>query len=250
MMQQLVAAYRRLQDLVVPERHMVNRFIATHLPAITPAAGLALDVGAGTAPFAPVLAAAAPQLHYVAVDRIENDTTGVVADAFALPFPTHSAGLACYFQVLAHLADPDIALAEARRVLMPGGCLLISYPLLCPQGRSRDLWRWTVPGMERLLDRSGFDIMAHEPQGGIVSYFVATLALVPGRLLVSHRQGWRSGRSAGDALRLGLAFLLSLPFHLLGFPAWALDRRIDPRPAFYIGGMVLARRRPEGQGDG
>jgi SAM-dependent methyltransferase len=249
MMPHLVAAYRRLQDLVVPERHMVKRFIATHLPAASPGSGLALDVGAGTAPFAPVLGAAAPGLHYVAVDHIANDTTGVVADAFSLPFPTGSVGLACYFQVLAHLPDPDAALAEAKRLLMPDGCLLISYPLLCPQGRSRDLWRWTLPGMERLLDRSGFDIIAHEPQGGIVSYFLATLALVPGRLLVAHRQGWRSGRNAGDALRLAIAFLLSLPFHLLGFAAWALDRRIDRQPAFYVGGMVLARLRREGQGD-
>lgn len=250
MMGQLVAAYRRLQDLVVPERHMVNRFIATHLPAAAPAAGLALDVGAGTAPFAPALVAAATGLTYVAVDRIANDTTAVVADALTLPFPAGSAGLACYFQVLAHLPDPDSALAEARRVLAPESCLLISYPLLCPQGRSRDLWRWTLAGMERLLDRSGFDIIAHEPQGGILSYFMATLALVPGRLLVAHRQGWRSGRSAGDAFRLGLAFLFSLPFHLLGFPAWAIDRRIDRHPAFYVGGMVLARRRGTGPGDG
>lgn len=243
MMQRLVSAYRRAQAMTIPERHMVNRFIASHLPDAAPAAGLALDVGAGTAPFAPALMTTAPGLRYVALDRIVNDTTGVVADALFLPFPTGSAGLACYFQVLAHLPDPDKALSEARRVLMPGGCLLISYPLLCPQGRSRDLWRWTLPGMERLLDRSGFDIVAQEAQGGIVSYFVATLALVPGRLLVAHSQGWRSGRRTGDALRLGLAFLLSLPFHLLGFPAWVLDRWLDPRPAFYIGGMVLARRR-------
>lgn len=249
MMPHLVALYRHLQTIMVPERHMVRRFIATHLPGAAPAGGLMLDIGAGTAPFAPALTAAAPGLHHVALDHISNDGTAVVADALALPFPPDSVGLACYFQVLAHLPAPERALAEARRVLMPGGCLLISYPLLCPEGRSRDLWRWTLPGMEHLLDRAGFDIVAQEAQGGITSYFVATLALIPGRLLVAHRQGWRSGRNAGDALRLGLAFLLSLPFHLLGFPAWLVDRWCDPKPAFYIGGMVLARRR-EGSGDG
>ena len=242
-MRTAILAYRRLQRLVVPERHMVSRFIAANLPGALPAHGLCLDIGAGSTPFEAALTKAVPGLRQVPVDVIANDTTQIVADALLLPFRPGTAGLACFFQVLSHLPDPPRALAEARRALMPNGCLLIAYPLLYPQGRSQDLWRWTRPGMEHLLDQAGFDVVAHQTQGGIASYFIATLAQIPGRLLIAHRQGWRSGRGGGDALRLGLAFLLALPFHLLGFPAWLIDRLCDRDPAFYIGAMVLARRR-------
>lgn len=243
----LVSAYRCLMALALPERHMVNRFIARSLAAAA-ADGRCLDIGAGTAPFASALAAALPGLEYVAIDRIANDTTDVIADATTLPFEKDSAALACFFQVLSHLPSPVAALREAGRVLRPDGLLLVTYPLLCPQGRSMDLWRWTRAGMEALLDEADFVVIDHRPQGGILSYFVATLAMVPGRLLIPHRAGWRSGRDVVDAARLALATALALPFHLLGFPAWFLDRIIDRNPAFYIGAMVLARPRGGAEG--
>ncbi|HEY0835729.1 MAG TPA: class I SAM-dependent methyltransferase [Azospirillum sp.] len=241
MMGTLVSAYRRAQSIAVPERALMRRFIAARIPASGLPPGLCLDVGAGTAPFAGALAEAAPRSRHLAIDLIRDDCTAVSADAAALPFADGAAALVCAFQVLAHLPDPRRALAEAHRVLAPGGCLLVSYPFLCPEGRSRDLWRWTRPGMEAELRAAGFTPLAHETQGGSLTYLTALLAQVPGRLLIAHRRGWRAGRGPVDALSVGLAFLLSLPFHLLGFAALALDR-LAGAPAFYIGGMILARK--------
>lgn len=241
-MQRVIAAYRAFLSAVVPERHMVRGFIARHLGS-RDAEGLCLDIGAGTAPFAAALRQALPKARYVAIDRIPSEPVDLIADATSLPLPTGSASLACFFQVLSHVPDMAGALAEVRRTLAPDGQILIVYPFLIPECRSRDLWRWTMPGMERLLDEAGFDIVAHEPQGGILSWLTGMLAVLPGSLLIAHRAGWRSGRGPIDSLRLGLALLLSLPFHLLGFAAWSLDRMLDRKPVFYIGAMVLARRR-------
>jgi SAM-dependent methyltransferase len=242
-MRRVISAYRAILSAIVPERHMVRGFIARHLTA-REATGLCLDIGAGTAPFADALRTALPRAHYVAVDRISSEPVAVIADATSLPLPSASASLSCFFQVLSHVPDMVGALAEARRVLAPDGHILIVYPFLIPECRSRDLWRWTMPGMERLLDEAGFEIVAHEPQGGILSWLTGTLAVLPGSLLVAHRAGWRSGRGPADSLRLALALVLSFPFHLLGFAAWGLDRMLDRKPVFYLGAMVLARRRP------
>lgn len=242
MMDRAVAGYRRAQDLLLPERFVVRRFIARHLATAAPPAGFGIDVGAGTAPFAPAIAEALPGLRQVALDRFPGDRTDLAADAAALPFADGGASLLCFFHVLSHLPDPAPALAEARRVLAPGGCLLVTYPTLAPEGRSRDLWRWTRPGMDRLLARAGFEVLVHDTIGGGVSAALGLLAMAPGRLLIAHRHGWRSGRRAGDAVRVALAFLLALPFHLLGFAALAIDRLAQPPAAFYVGGIVLARR--------
>jgi SAM-dependent methyltransferase len=52
----------------------------------------------------------------------------VLAGAQALPVPEGSADLLTYLDVIEHIADDVGALAEARRVLRPGGLILISTP--------------------------------------------------------------------------------------------------------------------------
>jgi SAM-dependent methyltransferase len=51
-----------------------------------------------------------------------------LGDATDLPFSDRSAGAVALLYVLYHLADPRQALAEARRVLRPGGLLAASAP--------------------------------------------------------------------------------------------------------------------------
>ena len=240
----LVLAYRRLQNIVLPERALVRSFITRHLSATggVPSARLGFDLGAGTAPFARHLEQVWPGLRMVAVDAVADDRAELVADACFLPLADGAADLVTAFHLLQHVPDTGHALTEVHRVLKPGGLVLISFPFLCGAGRSRDLWRWTVAGMEMDLRRAGFTPVVAECRGGPFLLVTSLLADLPGRLLVAHRRGWRSGRGAGDAALLALAFGLSLPFQLLGFAAAAIDRLIVREPALYVGATILARK--------
>jgi SAM-dependent methyltransferase len=52
----------------------------------------------------------------------------VAADATALPFPDASFGSAALLNLLYHLPEPARALAEAHRVLRPGGLVAVAAP--------------------------------------------------------------------------------------------------------------------------
>lgn len=58
----------------------------------------------------------------IGTDRVSQ------ADACDLPFPDGSFDVVTLWDVLEHLANPDAAIAEARRVLRPGGLLAFSTP--------------------------------------------------------------------------------------------------------------------------
>ncbi len=50
------------------------------------------------------------------------------ADAYQLPFESHSFDVVCSFQVIEHLKYPEKHLQEIERVLNKGGVLLLSTP--------------------------------------------------------------------------------------------------------------------------
>jgi ubiquinone/menaquinone biosynthesis C-methylase UbiE len=99
-----------------------------------------VDVGAGTGTFAIALAAAAPQAHVVGVDgdeqvlglaRAKPDANAVSWQrglAQELPLADESVDRVAMSLVLHHLTPDDkrAALAEARRVLRPGGRLHVA----------------------------------------------------------------------------------------------------------------------------
>jgi len=61
-------------------------------------------------------------------------------------------------QVLEHVADPDKAVSNFRRLLRPGGFALVTTPFLIRYHPDPlDLWRWTEQGLRLLFSRHGFE---------------------------------------------------------------------------------------------
>lgn len=98
-----------------------------------PSAHLVLDVGTGSGGLLEAIRARAPGAHIVGVDPAEGmlaraaakpTAAGLVAgDAHALPILAARADVVLFSFVLHRLVDPAVALAEARRVVRPGGCV-------------------------------------------------------------------------------------------------------------------------------
>ena len=84
-----------------------------------------LDVGAGDGPLLSLLRERGHQGRVVGIDPAPG-RGGLRGTAEALPFPDDSFGTVLLVRVLAHLPNPSTALAEARRVLRPGGRLVVA----------------------------------------------------------------------------------------------------------------------------
>ncbi|WP_408995137.1 class I SAM-dependent methyltransferase [Streptomyces europaeiscabiei] len=117
------------------------RMLAAALgPAATTGPRTVLDIGCGDGTAA---ATAAPLLtghRIIGVDwsqdalrrartRIPYAVRGELADG-GLPLRSESADAVLFSEVIEHLVDPDAALDEIRRVLRPGGHLMLSTPNL------------------------------------------------------------------------------------------------------------------------
>jgi SAM-dependent methyltransferase len=78
-------------------------------------------------------------------------------------------------QVLEHVPDPDSYLAEAHRLLQPGGTLILStHGVYWYHPSPGDFWRWTGPGLRLQIERCGFRVTE---QVAVVSAPAAALTM-------------------------------------------------------------------------
>jgi SAM-dependent methyltransferase len=100
-------------------------------------------------------------------DTQQNDASGNLTllrgDALHLPFCDDSFDAVTMLDVLEHLSDDRLALAEVRRVLRPGGALVMSVPAYQKLWSAHDealhhFRRYEFHGLRRLLRRSGFTV--------------------------------------------------------------------------------------------
>lgn len=152
-----------------------------------PARRRLLDLGCGGGQF---LAAAAEQgwravgsdvSHEACLAALKaSDSPIIQADSGSLPVRDRSVDAVTLVNVLDHLADPRRVLAEARRVLVPGGALVVRVPngafhrgssrvlgLIGPLARWTGLGRYPVlhvfsfipRGLRLLVERAGFEVV-------------------------------------------------------------------------------------------
>lgn len=145
--------------------------------------GTLLDVGCGSRAFAPLFRGHAER--YLGLDlpgspEYDFSRPDVYGDAMALPVRAGSVDTVLSLSTLEQVPDPARALAEMRRVLAPGGVAIVEFIQLVPvYPRSPDLWRFTGPGVERLLRDAGLEPVEIVAMGRAPGYLgLAVLAWV------------------------------------------------------------------------
>lgn len=95
---------------------------------------------------------------YIGLDMQEGDDVDIIASANDIPFPDDTFHVVVTCEMLEHDPHPHQSMAEAARVLQPGGVLLLTtrgtgFPFHCPP----DYWRFTNMAIELLLKDAGFN---------------------------------------------------------------------------------------------
>jgi SAM-dependent methyltransferase len=131
-----------------PQRRSLEAFLARFASA-----GKMLDVGGGDRPDYGELF---PNRLCIDIRRARD--VRLLADAHRLPFAGATFERVLSIEVLEHLCDPVRAIDEMRRVLAPGGLLLLTtrftYPL---HSEPHDYFRYTEHGLRHLF-REGWRI--------------------------------------------------------------------------------------------
>lgn len=128
-----------------------------------------LDVGCGAANMAHHLA------HYGSVTGVDNNVRPLViarergmevceSSADALPFAGETFDLVAVLDVIEHIPDQDRVLAECRRVLSPGGKLLVTVPafmFLWSRNDEINLHqrRYSAPELAGRVEQAGFRVL-------------------------------------------------------------------------------------------
>jgi len=139
--------------------------------AVPFARGSLLDYGCGGKPYEALFRTHIDQ--YTAADVVVAAGTHLdllIKPGQALPVADGAFDTVLSTQTLEHVPDPAFYIAEAARVLKPGGRLVLTAPMFCRHHESPyDFTRFTKYGIENLLAQGGFHVMRLDACGGIVA---------------------------------------------------------------------------------
>ena len=187
--------------------------------ASVPEGALVLDAGAGTGPYRDLFSHARYEsADFEKVDKPYAEST-YVCDLTEIPTEDGRFDFILFNQVLEHLSEPKLALAELHRVLKPGGKMLYTGPLFYEEHeKPYDFYRYTQFGLRYLFGETGFEIERLdwlEGYLGTAAYQLTGLA----RFLPS-----RSAELGGGLLGHGLAGVMLSARLVFGACAMGLHR--------------------------
>jgi SAM-dependent methyltransferase len=198
--------------------YAVRDAVLRHAPALR---GCVLDLGSGDRRHESLLNGQVQRwvaLDWPAPGDSRADAADVHGDAAAVPFAAESFDGVLCTQVLEHVAEPQRIFEEIRRVLRPGGRLLLTAPQYnALHEEPRDFFRYTRYGLQHLAEKAGFRVERVEPIGGFIALFafLTTIHFAPLR--------WQP------------------LFGIWQWSAWQLDRAL-PRPKDCMGYVMVAVR--------
>ena len=205
-------------------RVTLDRFIAAH------ASGLrTLDIGAQNGPYA---------THFprrISLDIKRGIGVQIIGDAQALGIRDASFDVVLCTEVLEHLPEPQRAIDEIFRVLVPGGRLLLTTRFLFPiHDAPHDYFRFTKYGLRHLLRR--FEIVELQEETDAVGTLAVLLQRLGMQAETLHRQPFR-----GFWL---LSAQIVRPFSFLITGEYGDSRRLQRERGIMTSGYHVACRKP------
>jgi SAM-dependent methyltransferase len=159
-----ISDWSNYHKFYVAKRILKKAFLRMGLPLMK---GNILDIGSGRAPYSKEVRDA----KVVTIDYSPDKGPMTVGACTELPFKAASFDSVICTEVLEHVSEPEAALREIYRVLKPGGPLYITVPMFTSlHYEPYDFFRYTKYGLTHLLKKTGFEVTALEPLGGLFSF--------------------------------------------------------------------------------
>ena len=163
---------RRLKPRMVDSDWLVMRGMAREIRALATQLGkpgaVVIDYGCGNMPYKPLFEAAG--CRYLGADFDGTPDIAIAPDG-RIDAADASADFVVSFQVLEHVRDLGRYFDEARRVLKPGGRLLLStHGTWLYHPHPEDHRRWTRQGLIADMEAHGFKVTACAPVVGPLAW--------------------------------------------------------------------------------
>jgi SAM-dependent methyltransferase len=131
------------------------------------AKGRVLDIGCGNKPYEPMFEGKITE--YIGCDIVQSSDSkvDVVSEATKIPLPDATFDTVFSTQTLEHVAEHQLMLNEAFRLLKPGGHLILSAPMYWHlHEEPYDFFRFTRYGFEHIFQKAGFKVEEMISNGG------------------------------------------------------------------------------------
>jgi len=209
-------------------RALLDAELARLAPDLT---GLVLDVGGKRVPRGSFRRQEERARRWVLLNMDAAERPDVIANAEALPLRCGSVDRIVCTEVIQYVDRYQVMLDEFARVLVPGGRVMLSAPLLHRPDHPLDRHRFSAARLGELLDRAGLCVEAVSQQGR----FFTSLA---------HMLRQATAQVASRPLRA----LAALPVLPLGAILLAMDRlpgvARSPFLSSYATGYLVTARKP------
>ena len=222
-----------LLGLVMNPDFITRRGLYTAVRRLAPGmGGKVLDYGCGSKPYAEYFTAASSYVGCdIATSGHDHATSqvDVFFDGRHLPFPDASFDGVVAFEVFEHVFNLPDMLLEIRRVLRPGGQLLLTIPFAYEEHEVPwDFARYTSFGIAALLRGAGFEVSHAEKTGGYLLAVHQMAMIYVVRLLPKNKLLFNS-----------VQLLVLFPLTAL---VLLLNKLLPRRDDFYCNNVVVARR--------
>lgn len=155
------------------ESFIIRKEIFNAISSVFPSfKGKVLDCGCGSMPYKELVLSNLNVTDYIGLDIESGLNYDLVKadflwDGVVMPFENESFDVVLSTEVLEHVPDPYIYMAEVRRVLKPGGVFFFTVPFMMSLHEvPHDYYRYTPFALELIFKKAGFESIKIKPMGG------------------------------------------------------------------------------------